>query len=444
MVSKQLLERQAARESNARTYARSLNLALVKGQGLKVTDADGKEYYDCLAAAGTLALGHNHPVVKEAIKQALDADLPMQTLDLTSPVKDAFVEEIFSTLPPAFAARARIQFCGPTGADANEAAIKLVKTASSRQGMMAFHGGYHGMTLGTLSVSGNLGPKTEIGGLVPGVQFMPYPTSYRSPFGIGGELGHQLCSRYLESLLEDPESGVHVAGLVAELVQGEGGVHPAPDEWTREIRRITKAHNLPMIIDEVQTGAGRTGAMWAVDHSGIMPDVMVMSKAIGGGLPLSVIVYDQDLDQWQAGAHAGTFRGNQLAMASGLATLRYIRAHDLPAHATKMGEKLRAGLTSLQSDYPWLGDVRGRGLMVGVEIVDPSQSAGLLGEYPNDSKRAKRLRAECLARGLILELGGRHSSVVRFLPPLIITEQDIEAVLQRFGDAAKAANQMQD
>lgn len=434
------LARQEKRESNARTYARKLHLAIVEARGVFVIDSNGKRYFDCLAAAGTLALGHNHPVVKEAIKAAMDADLPFQTLDLTTPVKDAFVEELFDALPPEFARRARIQFCGPTGADANEAAIKLVKTATGRHGMIAFHGAYHGMTNGALAMTGNLGPRRPISGLMPGVQFMPFPQDYRCPFGVGGEAGHRMASNYLRSTLADPESGVSPAGLVLEPVQGEGGVNPAPDAWLRELRQITQEHEVPLIADEVQTGIGRTGKLFAFEHAGIVPDVLVLSKAIGGGLPLAVVIYDKSLDLWQPGAHAGTFRGNQLAMAAGLATLKFVRASRLADHAQAMGVRLTANLRNLQSELPWLGDVRGRGLMVGAEIVDPDQGPTWQGPPPADPGRAGRLQQECLKRGLILELGGRFGAVMRFLPPLIITAEQVDAISEIFGEAARATD----
>lgn len=429
------VQRQEAHESNARTYARRFRIAIVKAKGVHVWDADGKQYYDCLAAAGTLALGHNHEVVREALIKAIENELPMQTLDLTTPAKDAFVEELFRNLPEAFRRHARIQFCGPSGADAIEAALKLVKTATGRHGMLAFHGAYHGMTHGALSLTGSLGPKMAIAGLMPGVQFMPYPHAYRCPFGVGGDDSARLSATLVETLLEDPESGVLPAGLIAELVQGEGGVIPAPDSWTREIRRITAAHGVPMIVDEVQTGGGRTGRMFAFEHSGIVPDVVVMSKAVGGGLPLSVVIYHEDLDRWQPGAHAGTFRGNQLAMVAGAATLAFIREQNIPAHAAEMGARLLGHLTAIGTER--IGHIRGRGLMIGVEIVDPDRPA-IRGARPADPVRAKAIQQECLKRGLILELGGRHGAVVRFLAPLIVTAADIDAIASIFADAVRA------
>lgn len=439
-VSNQYLERQQNRESNARTYPRRIPIAIREAKGIYVKDVDGNLYFDCLAGAGTLSLGHNHPVIVEAIRAALDSDLPLHTLDLTTPVKDEFVEELFASLPREFARNARIQFCGPTGADATEAAVKLVKTATGRRSMLSFHGSYHGMTNGALSLTGNLDAKAVVVGLMPDVHFLPYPYEYRCPFGLGGEVGHRTSSYYIESILSDPESGiVPPAGMIVEIVQGEGGVIPAPDEWIREIRRITYEHDIPLIVDEIQTGFGRTGKLYAFEHSGIIPDVLLLSKAIGGSLPLSVVVYHQKLDQWQPGAHAGTFRGNQLAMAAGIAALRYTLENRLADCAVELGNRLTNHLRQIQFEVSCMGDVRGRGLMIGVEIVNPKAKANARGCYPQHPMMARQIQAECMRRGLILELGGRHNSVIRFLPPLIVTAEQIDSICKIFQAAVKAA-----
>lgn len=436
-----LLERQQRQESNARSYPRRIPLVLERAHGIYVQDSRGQVFVDCLAGAGTLALGHNHPVVIEAIQQALSSGMPMHTLDLTTPVKDAFVQEIFGCLPEAFARDARIQFCGPTGADAVEAALKLTRTATGRHGVLAFEGAYHGMTLGTLSVSGNLAPKSALGALMPGVQRLPYPHDYRCPFGVGGDKAVELNLHYLEHLLSDPESGItEAAALILEPVQGEGGVIPAPDQWLQGVRELTARHAIPLIMDEIQCGIGRTGKMFAFEHAGILPDVVTLSKAIGGGLPLSVVVYREALDTWRPGAHAGTFRGNQLAMAAGSATLGFIRREGLLAQVEEVGLRLREHLQQLQREFAWIGNVRGRGLMLGMEIVDPCGTADRQGRPPADAARAQRLQRACLHRGLIVELGGRHGATVRFLPPLIITRAEIDFVGQILHEAARAVD----
>jgi diaminobutyrate-2-oxoglutarate transaminase len=468
----------------------------VRARGLTIEGADGRRYLDCLSGAGTLALGHNHPVVLEAIRKVLDSGAPLHVLDLATPVKDAFITELFRTLPPGLAGHARVQFCGPAGTDAVEAALKLVRAATGRTGVLAFTGAYHGMTAGSLEASG--------GAFDVRVTRLPYPQDYRCPFGVGGERGAELAARWTESVLDDPKSGVRPpAGMILEPVQGEGGVIPAPDTWMRRMRQITAARCIPLIADEVQTGVGRTGAFWAVEHSGVTPDVMVLSKAIGGSLPLAVIVYRDDLDVWEPGAHAGTFRGNQLAMAAGTATLAYVRANGLADRAATLGAHLLGQLRRLARDVPCMGDVRGRGLMIGIEMVDPegehgssepgwtgmsevgvenpaeggdapesanvsvataSAGPGQPGEPPRAALPGPHLPArgkstpreaarsphpaapglalavqrECLRRGLIVELGGRHTSVVRLLPPLTITDEQTAAVLDRLSDALEA------
>ncbi|MFJ2773076.1 diaminobutyrate--2-oxoglutarate transaminase family protein [Streptomyces sp. NPDC087300] len=496
-----ILRRQSARESAARTYARALPIVPVRARGLTIEGADGRRYLDCLSGAGTLALGHNHPVVLEAIRKVLDSGAPLHVLDLATPVKDDFTTELFRTLPPGLADRARIQFCGPAGTDAVEAALKLVRAATGRDGMLAFTGAYHGMTAGALEASG--------GARDVRVARLPFPQDYRCPFGLGGGRGAELSARWTENLLDDTKSGVPApAGMILEPVQGEGGVLPAPDTWLRRMREITAARGIPLIADEVQTGVGRTGAFWAVEHSGVVPDVMVLSKAIGGSLPLAVVVYRDDLDVWPPGSHAGTFRGNQLAMAAGTATLAYVRENGLAERAATLGARMLAQLRSLAAEHPCIGEVRGRGLMIGVELVDPTTGgAGSTGgedptrgggegaapgvgprlpsnaaslstaapasnagpasavpipgqgkayaqvsadpgpdalpratqPHPPAPELAVAVQRECLRRGLIVELGGRHSSVVRLLPPLTITDEQAAAVLDRLADALASA-----
>ncbi|WP_095145761.1 aspartate aminotransferase family protein [Pseudomonas sp. Irchel s3b6] len=436
-----LLARQSRQESNARSYPRRIPLALKRARGLYVEDVEGRRFIDCLAGAGTLALGHNHPVVIEAIQQVLADELPLHTLDLTTPVKDQFVQDLFGLLPAALAGEAKIQFCGPTGTDAVEAALKLVRTATGRSTVLSFQGGYHGMSQGALSLMGSLGPKKPLGALLGnGVQFMPFPYDYRCPFGLGGERGVKANLHYLENLLNDPEAGVQLpAAVIVEAVQGEGGVIPADLDWLRGLRRITEQAGVALIVDEIQSGFARTGKMFAFEHAGIIPDVVVMSKAIGGSLPLAVVVYRDWLDTWLPGAHAGTFRGNQMAMAAGSAVMRYLIEHKVADHAQVMGERLAAHLRLLQQDFAQLGDIRGRGLMLGVELVNPAGEADAQGHPPAFGQLAPRVQRECLKRGLILELGGRHGCVVRFLPPLIITADEIDRVAEIFGRALGAA-----
>ena len=434
-----ILAQQARRESNARTYPRHLPLAIREAKGVTVTDADGDEYYDCLAGAGTLALGHNHPQVVEAIEDALDAERPIHTLDLSTPAKERFVDRLFDSLPAAFAERAKVQFCSPAGTDAVEAALKLVKTATGNRSILGFQGAYHGMTNGALSLTGDTDAKEPVPGLMGNVHHLPFPADYRCPFGVGGERGHRLASTYVENILDDPNSGItDPAGMIVEPVQGEGGAIPAPDEWLREMRRITRERNVPLIVDEIQTGLGRTGEVYAFERAGITPDAITLSKAIGGGLPLAVVVYDEALDVWEPGAHAGTFRGNQLAMAAGEATIDYVLEHDLADHAAERGARLREHLETTAEHFDAIGDVRGRGLMLGVAFVDRDADWRGGGPHAPDSEFAAAVQAACLDRGLVIELGGRESATARFLPPLIVSKSQIDDVAAIFDEAVTA------
>ncbi|WP_247728512.1 diaminobutyrate--2-oxoglutarate transaminase [Halovivax limisalsi] len=434
-----ILAQQTERESNARTYPRHLPFAIREAQGPTVTDMDGNEYYDCLTGAGTLALGHNHPNVVEAMERVLDADRPLHTLDITTPAKERFVDSLYDSLPSNFSDSAKIQFCSPAGTDAVEAALKLVKTATGNRSVLGFHGAYHGMTNGALSLMGDTDAKEPISGLMSDVHHLPYPDDYRCPFDVGGEEGHRLASRYVENLLDDPESGItEPAGMILEPVQGEAGAVAPPDEWLREIRRITRERDIPLILDEIQAGLGRTGELYAFEHAGITPDVVTLSKAIGGGLPLAVVVYDESLDVWEPGAHAGTFRGNQLAMAAGEATIEYVLENDLDDRAADVGAHLRDRLEAVADRFDCIGDVRGRGLLLGVEFVDTAADWRGAGPYAPDGDLAKAVQAECFDRGLVVERGGRASATVRFLPPLIISTEQADDIATIFDESVSA------
>ncbi|MDU9029576.1 diaminobutyrate--2-oxoglutarate transaminase family protein [Pseudomonas mediterranea] len=417
-------------ESNARTYAQTFQRLFVSGKGMRIKDASGQEFLDCLSNAGTLALGHNPPEVRDAVMAFLAGDHLQQALDLATPAKHAFVQELFSMLPANMRETSKILFCGPSGSDAVEAAIKLARHYTRRSPLMAFHGGYHGMTAGALSAMGNLSPKSAEGLIAQGTHFLPFPYRFRCPFGTDGEHTDQLSIDYIRTVLSDPEGGVaKPAAVIVEVVQGEGGCIPASANWLRTLREITLEQDILLIVDEVQTGLGRTGNTFAIEHAGIVPDILVLSKAIGGGYPLSVIVYARHLDTWGRGMHAGTFRGNQIAMVAGAATMRQIRKDHLVANAARMGKRLESGLQQIAQRFSFIGDIRGRGLMIGVEITQPTtiQRAGQA-----DGALAQAIKLKCFDNGLMIETGGRHGAVLRFLPPLTITEGEVDMVLDRF------------
>jgi diaminobutyrate-2-oxoglutarate transaminase len=429
-----------SKESNAKTYARTFNRVMSRGLLSKLWDVDQREYIDCLACAGALPLGHNHPYVMQRVEAFIKSGHIQQGLDIPTVAKHDFVQQLMLTLPAKFAENARVQFCGPTGSDAVEAALKLFKTATNRRSVFAFHGAYHGMTMGALSLMGNVGPKVAITGFSPETHFFPYPHSSRCQFGIGGLQGQEVSLSYMENVLSDPESGMtKPAMVILEAVQGEGGCIPAPPDWLRKLRIITEQHDIPLVIDEVQTGFGRTGTMFACEESGITPDAIIMSKALGGGFPLAVVAYHKKYDKWNPGAHTGTFRGNQIAMIAGAATMQFIRENAVHTHAIGKGEYLQTKLKELAAHYSCIGEIRGRGLMVGAEIVSEEGIPNLKNKLKLDGSLAKRIKTECFSQGLIIETGGRHGAILRFLPPLIITEQEIDEVIARLSRAIEAS-----
>ncbi|MDW3133667.1 pyridoxal phosphate-dependent class III aminotransferase [Vibrio sp. 1288] len=436
----QVLIDQAEHESEVRSYPRRLPIAIKQAFGCLVEDTRGQIFLDCLAGAGTLALGYNHPEINQALKEQLDSGLPYQTLDIATSAKTTFIQSVKSFLPQELSENSVIQFCGPSGADAVEAAIKLAKQTTGRNTMFAFRGAYHGMTNGTMGMMGNLGTKARRTGLMSDVHFMPFPYNLRCPFGLGGDEGAKASIRYIDRLLNDDESGImKPAAIIVEPVQGEGGVVPAPAFWLRELRRICDEHGILLIFDEIQCGVGKTGYNFAFEESGIVPDILCLSKAIGGGLPMSLLVINKQHDTWKPGEHTGTFRGNQLAMVSGAKALEIIQRDNLVEHANIAGQYLRYGLESIQKRVNCIAEVRGKGLMLGVEIKNPDGELNKFGEPQADSELTLSIQRAALERGLIVEKGGREGAVIRFLPPLIISFEQIDFVLRVFEDAILAA-----
>jgi len=439
LIPDEVLLSQEHYESEVRSYPRRIPIAIKTTRGVIVEDTKGQTYVDCLAGAGALPLGYNHSEINQVMITQLNEGVPYQTLDLTTPSKDAFIKAVMQFLPTNFAKTARIQFCGPSGADAVEAAIKLAKLYSKRNTMASFHGAYHGMTNGSLALTGSLSAKERRTGLMSDVHFFPFPYSYRCSFGLGGEAGARQSIRYIESVLCDDESGItKPAAIIVEPIQGEGGVIPASVEWLQALRRLTTEHGILLIFDEIQCGVGRSGDNFAFEAAGIEPDILVLSKAVGGGMPMSIILYHEKFDCWNAGEHTGTFRGNQLAMASGAKTLEIIKRDKLTENAQLRGEQLRAGFTALQAQFPEIGDVRGRGLMNAIEIVKPGQQ-NRLGQAVADPELAAKIQRVALEHGLIIEKGGRQGAVLRFLPPLIISKTQIAFVIETMTNAFSAA-----
>lgn len=435
-----LLLEQQEHESEVRSYPRRLPIAINKAHGALIEDTRGQLFLDCLAGAGTLVLGYNHPEINQAIKDQLDAGLPYQTLDITTHAKDTFIKRVKAFLPEDLATHSAIQFCGPSGADAVEAAIKLAKQTTGRNTMFAFRGAYHGMTNGTMGMMGNTGTKERRTGLMSDVHFMPFPYSLRCPFGLGGDEGAKASIRYIDRLLNDDEAGImKPAAIVVEPVQGEGGVIPAPAFWLQALRRICDEHGILLIFDEIQCGVGKTGHNFAFEESGVSPDILCLSKAIGGGLPMSLLVFKKSIDTWKAGEHTGTFRGNQLAMVSGAKALEIIERDNLVEHANVAGQYLRMGLEGIAKRVNCIADVRGKGLMLGLEIVKANGETNKFGEPASDGDLTLAIQRAALERGLMVEKGGRDGSVIRFLPPIIISFEQIDFALRVMEEAIVAA-----
>jgi diaminobutyrate-2-oxoglutarate transaminase len=416
--SAELLARQGWQESSARTYPRYLPIAIAEASGSYVRDVDGNVFIDFLTGAGVLSLGHNHPELVQAVNEQLR--LLAHGLDFPTLAKDRFVRAQLSMLPDDLQGRMKIHFCGPAGADAVDAAIKLCKTATGRGDIVSFQGGFHGSSHAAMAVTGLVGQKQPVHSGMPGVHFFPYSYCARCPVDLMPDTCAVNCVAYLERSLRDPNGGVPLpAAVILELVQGEGGVVPARMEFVCRVRALTRELDIPLIVDEVQTGCGRTGTWFAFEHYLIEPDVIVASKALSGmGLPVAVILYDQRLDVWAPGAHTGTFRGNQLAFAAGAQAVRIIRRDDVLGNVRRRGEQISDRLAELRR-LPCVREVRGVGLMWGIELVDPQdgRSAGTL---------ARQVQARALRRGLILEVGGRHDCGVRMLPALNVTADVVD------------------
>ena len=425
-LSTRLLERQEQRESSVRTYPRGLPIAIKRGVGSYVEDLDGNVFVDFLTGAGAVPLGHSHPEVLEAIAR----QLPLLThgLDFPTEIRDEFISTQLSLLPEGMRSDMRIEFCGPSGADAVDAALKLCKTATGRSEIVTFQGAFHGCSHAAMTITGLVAQKEHVAGRVPGVHFFPYPYPLRCALGAGSESGKR-CLEYLERSLRDPLGGIpKPAAVIVEMVQGEGGVIPAPRDFVQGLRRVTRELEIPLIVDEVQTGGGRTGTWFAFEQHDIEPDVIVASKAIGGmGMPIAIVLHHKSLDAFAPGAHTGTFRGNQLAFAAGAASARIIQRDGILDHVTEMGAYAFELLEGFVRDHEIVGEARGSGLMLGFELVQPGT-----GE-PN-TKAAKAVQRGAIERGLIVELGGRGDGVVRLLPALNVSRDTLEQAFAILGE----------
>ena len=426
--SRDYLDYHLSHEGGVLSYPRGMPMAMRRGKGATVEDVDGNVYIDFFGGAGVMGVGHSNPEVIRAAKEQLD-DLT-HALDFPTPARRALVETLHGFLPEELS---RVSFGGPTGSDAVESAIKLVKFNTGRYPVIAFEGAYHGMTAGALTLCSGASFKKDFLPLIPEVHFVPYAYCYRCAFGEEPESCDLECAKYLDHVLDDPHSGISKpAAIIVEPIQGEGGSVVPPEQFITEIRAICDRHEVLMIADEIQAGLCRTGKMFSFQHSGVVPDIITMSKALGGvGLPIAGIAYRQELDTWPPGKHVGTFRGNVAAYAAGATALRFMVEHDLAGHAMELGKVMLSWLKEVGQDSEIVGEARGRGLMLGVELVKDKATKEPAPEL------AKRVRTACHQRGLLIEIGGHYNNVARFLPPLVLTEELARKGVDVFADALR-------
>lgn len=389
-------------ESEVRSYCRAFPAVFDKGQGAFLYDESGREYIDFFAGAGTLNYGHNHPIIKQAVLEYLARDGIVHGLDMMTVAKRQFLEAFKTLILQPRKLDYKVQFTGPTGANAVEAALKLARKVKRRAHVIAFTNAYHGLSAGALAVTGNRHYRDEAFVNRLNVSFMPFD-------GYFGEGVDTL--QFLRHMLADNSSGVDIpAAIIVETIQAEGGVNVARLEWLRGLEAICREFDILLVVDDIQVGNGRTGYFFSFEPAGIKPDIVTLSKAIGGlGLPFSLVLMDPKIDLWKPAEHTGTFRGNNLAFVAATAALNFWRTDEFATDVRRKCELLRKLLLEIQMQHPTRKlQVRGRGLIWGIEM--PS------GEL------AKAVSREAFKSGVIIELAGPNDEVLKFLPPLIIEE----------------------
>ncbi len=425
-ASQALLEAQGRLETDAVVYSKYFPIALREARGSTVEDVDGNRFIDWVAGVSVLNLGHRHPRLMAALQR--QADRVWHALELPTEARVEFLQELEASLPGRLRHHARVLFT-VTGGDAVETAVNLADFATGRNGTVTFSGAYHGVHGGAVNLtSGRRYHSTTSfhGGTIVRV---PYPDPYRPVLGTGESAEGVL--RYLTHLVKDPHSGVdRLSAVLVEPILGEGGYVVPPADFLPSLREFCDEHGLLLIADEVQSGLGRTGKMWAVEHSNVTPDILCIAKTIGGGIPVSMVAYRDDLvKELPKGFHLGTYRGNPLALAVGTEVLRVLREGDLIERTARRGSRVLERMRGFMADHPAIGEVRGRGFMIGVEFVrDPRQRT----PWP---ERARAMRHELFQRGLLMHTCGSYDQCLRFMAPLTIEDELLERGLRLFGDA---------
>jgi len=413
------------------SYTRSYPLVAKQGRGVRIEDVDGNQFLDFAAGIAVCSTGHCHPEVVAAIQKQAGELIHMSGTDFYYESLVTLSERLSKIAPMPGPHRF---YYGNSGAEAVECALKLARYHTKRQNVIAFLGAFHGRTMGALSLTASKPQqRRRFAPLVPGVTHIRYPNAYRGCEGGPQEaeafaLG---CARYIEDkLFHTILAPEEVAAIFVEPIQGEGGYVVAPTIFMQELRRICDQHGILLVADEVQSGAGRTGRWWAIEHTGVQPDIVCMAKGIASGMPLGVCMSRADIMDWKPGSHASTFGGNPVCIAAALATLDVLEREGL-ANAAQRGEQAFRLLKSWPSRHPAVGDVRGRGLMIGIEIVKDQKT--------REAAPALRDRIVELAfeRGLLILGCGENS--LRLAPPLVVREQEVDVALEILDECIRVA-----
>lgn len=404
-------------ESDVRSYVRSFPAIFDIAKGSLIYDEQGNEYIDFFAGAGTLNYGHNHLRVTQALIEYLQHEGVVHSLDKATVAKRNFLQKFYDTILSPRNLEYKVQFTGPTGTNSVETALKLARMVKKRSNVIAFTNAYHGLTMGSLAVTGNDFYRDESYGARTNVGHVPFD----------GYLGQGVNTiDHLRKLMTDSGSGFDLpAAIIVETIQGEGGINVASFEWLRELSDLCHEFDILLIIDDIQVGNGRTGTFFSFEKAGIVPDMICLSKSIGGGLPMALLLMRPELDQWQPGEHTGTFRGNNLAFVASKELLSYWENDDLTCSVEYKEKIVKSHLEQLAADLPELKlKVRGRGLVWGVEVPKP----GFAGE----------ISMAAFHKNLLVETCGTNGQVVKFLPPLVIEEELLKEGLKRFSDTVHA------
>lgn len=405
-------------ESNVRGYCRAFPVVFTKAQNALLTDSEGKEYIDFLGGAGTLNYGHNNPKFKQALVDYINSDGMTHGLDMHTNAKQAFLESFQSRILKPRKMDYRVQFTGPTGTNAVEAALKIARKNTGRHTIVSFTNGFHGVTQGSVAVTANQKYKESVGMPLPGVQFMPYD----------GYLGDFDTLEYFEKALEDQSSGLgHPAGVIVECIQGEGGLNVASKAWMVRLQEICRRYDMVLIVDDIQAGCGRSGTFFSFEEFGIEPDVITLSKSLGGyGLPMAIVLLKEQLDSWKPGEHNGTFRGNNHAFITARQALEHYWADDqFSAGVQKKAAHLKARLKEIQAKHGGQLKHKGKGIMQGLEF--------------KSGELADAVTELAFKRNLVIETSGSQGQVVKVLAPLTIENTVLDQGLDILSDCIAEA-----